>query len=39
VVWSHTLEGDEPALPTGAAASVLVDQLAEAWPQLRRQLN
>lgn len=39
VVWSHTLEGGEPALPTGAAAEALVDRLADAWPELRRQLN
>lgn len=39
VVWSHTLEGQEPALPTAAVASALVDQLAEAWPELRKQLN
>lgn len=39
VVWSHAIEGGEPPLPTGAAASALVDQLAEAWPELRKELN
>lgn len=39
VVWSHTLEGQEPALPTAAVASALVDQLARAWPELYKQLN
>ena len=39
VVWSHAIEGEEPALPTDAAAAELVERLAEAWPELRKDLN
>lgn len=39
VVWSYAIEGEEPALPTDAAASELVERLAEAWPELRKDLN
>lgn len=39
VVWSHTVAGREPALPTAAVATELVDKLAEAWPELRKKLE
>jgi len=39
VVWSRTLAGREPVLPTGAVAAEFVDELTEVWPQLRKQLN
>lgn len=38
VVWSHTLEGKEPTLPTAAVAAELVGRLAEAWPEIHKQL-
>jgi len=39
VVWSQTLAGDDPALPTGAVAAEIVGKLAEDWPGLRTSLN
>ena len=39
VVWSQTVAGDDPALPTGAVAAELVDQLADDWPEIRKELN
>lgn len=39
VVWSQSVAGDDPALPTGAVAAELVDQLADDWPEIRKELN
>lgn len=38
VVWSQSLAGDDPALPTGAVAAELVDRLAGDWAGLRIEL-
>jgi len=39
VVWSQTLAGEDPALPTGAVAAELVGRLAGDWPDLVKVLN
>jgi len=39
VVWSQTVEGRNPTLPTGEVAAELVGNLDTAWLDLRNRLN
>lgn len=39
VVWSQTLDGSDPALPTDEIANEIVAELGDAWPRLRKALN
>lgn len=39
VIWSQTLDGNDPVLPVSDIARTLVGQLSGEWPQLRDSLD
>ncbi|MEX2499671.1 MAG: winged helix-turn-helix domain-containing protein [Wenzhouxiangellaceae bacterium] len=39
VIWSQTVDGNDPALPVSDIAGTLVDRLRQDWPRLRESLD